>query len=109
MRGARGLVASCPDTLGEGQIGCYMTNNMVRIRNMDQVNLAEAKAHLSDLVARAESGETIEISRRGRPVVQLSRIARPRQPIALEALRAVTDTLPPGTDVVRQMREEARY
>jgi antitoxin (DNA-binding transcriptional repressor) of toxin-antitoxin stability system len=34
------------------------------------VNLAEAKAHLSERVARAESGEIIPIKRRGKPVVQ---------------------------------------
>ena len=51
---------------------------------MNHVNLAEAKAHLSDLVARAEAGEAIQISRRGKPVVQLSTIARPRQRVKLE-------------------------
>jgi prevent-host-death family protein len=80
---------------------------------VDHVNLADAKAHLSDLVARAEAGEAIQISRRGKPVAQLSTIARPRQPISLDALRAVTETLPvtPATadDVVRAMRDEARY
>lgn len=39
---------------------------------MGQVNIAEAKAHLSDLVARAEAGETTQISRRGKPVAQIS-------------------------------------
>jgi prevent-host-death family protein len=80
---------------------------------VDHVNLAEAKAHLSDLVARAEAGEAIQISRRGIPVVRLTTIARPRRPITLDALRAVTDTLPAGPtaadDVVRAMRDEARY
>ncbi len=80
---------------------------------MDHVNLAEAKAHLSDLVTRAEAGESIQISRRGKPVAQLSTIARARQPITLDALRAVTDTLPASRatadDVVRAMRDEARY
>ncbi|WP_428483468.1 type II toxin-antitoxin system Phd/YefM family antitoxin [Rhodopila sp.] len=76
---------------------------------MDDVNLADAKAHLSELVARAEAGDLIQISRRGKPVVQLSTLARPRQPIALSVLRAVTDKLPRGTDIVRTMRDEARY
>jgi prevent-host-death family protein len=80
---------------------------------VDHVNLAEAKAHLSDLVARAEAGEAIQISRRGKPVVQLSAIARPRQRITLDSLRAVTDRLPKSSatadDVVRAMRGEARY
>jgi prevent-host-death family protein len=35
---------------------------------MGNVNLADAKAHLSELVARAASGETVCITRRGKPV-----------------------------------------
>ncbi|MDR3534769.1 MAG: type II toxin-antitoxin system prevent-host-death family antitoxin [Rhodopila sp.] len=78
---------------------------------MGHVNLAEAKAHLSELVTRAEAGESVQISRRGKPVVQLSSLAQPRKPIQLAALRAVTDTMPEGTadNVVRAMRDEARY
>lgn len=78
---------------------------------MRQVNLAEAKAHLSELVTRAEAGESIQISRRGKPVVQLSSLARPRKRIDLAALRAVTDTMPESSadNVVRAMRDEARY
>jgi prevent-host-death family protein len=78
---------------------------------MPQVNLAEAKAHLSELVTRAEAGEPILISRRGKPVVQLSRIAELRKPILLSDLRAVTDSMPECTaeDVVGTMRDEARY
>ena len=37
---------------------------------MDAINLADAKAHLSELVAKAESGATICITRRGKPVAQ---------------------------------------
>lgn len=35
------------------------------------VNIAEAKAHLSDLVARAEAGEEIIIARAGKPAAKL--------------------------------------
>ena len=75
------------------------------------MNLAEAKAHLSELVARAEAGETVEISRRGEPVARRSNPMQPRKPIELAALQAVTDAMPSsGTDdVVRTMRDEARY
>ena len=77
---------------------------------MTQVNIAEAKSHLSDLIARAEAGETILISRRGRPVVELRAIQQPRQPIDIAALRAFITTLP-GTPsgTVEAMRDEARY
>jgi len=76
---------------------------------MAQVNIAEAKAHLSDLIARAEAGETILISRRGRPVVELRAIAQPRRPIDVAALRAFIATLPETpSGTVEAMRDEAR-
>jgi prevent-host-death family protein len=37
-----------------------------------QVNIAEAKAKLSELVARAEAGEEVVIARHGRPIVALT-------------------------------------
>jgi prevent-host-death family protein len=88
-----------------------MTNLLVRRMAMAQVNLAEAKAHLSELVARAEAGETIQISRRGKPVVQLTSLAQPRKPVDVAALRALTDSMPKSTaeNVLRAMRDEARY
>jgi prevent-host-death family protein len=46
---------------------------------MTQVNVHEAKTHLSDLLARAERGEEIVIARAGKPVATLRAIeARPR-------------------------------
>ncbi|MEA2777511.1 MAG: hypothetical protein QOF90_2917 [Acetobacteraceae bacterium] len=78
---------------------------------MTHINLAEAKAHLSELVARAEAGESIQISRRGTPVVQLSSLLKPRKRIDLAELRAVTDAMPESTadNVVAVMRSQARY
>ncbi len=38
---------------------------------MKHVQIAEAKAHLSALVERVESGEEIVIARRGKPVARL--------------------------------------
>jgi prevent-host-death family protein len=37
-----------------------------------QMNIAEAKAKLSELIARAEAGEQVVIARDGRPVVALA-------------------------------------
>ena len=80
---------------------------------MSNVNLAEAKARLSELVARAEAGEIVQISRRGKPVVQLTTLASARKPIQLATLRALTDTLPrppkAAEDVMRVMRDGARF
>lgn len=37
-----------------------------------QLNIAEAKAKLSELVARAERGEEVILTRRGKPAVRLT-------------------------------------
>jgi antitoxin (DNA-binding transcriptional repressor) of toxin-antitoxin stability system len=42
-----------------------------------QMNIAEAKAKLSELVARAENGEEVFIARAGKPAVRLV-VDRPR-------------------------------
>ena len=80
---------------------------------MKTVNLAEAKARLSELVERAAAGETVCITRRGKPVAQLSAVERPRKPVDLAALRALTDRMPmqqeSAGDFVRRMRDDARY
>lgn len=38
---------------------------------MEAVSVAEAKARLSELLARVEAGETVSITRRGKPVAKL--------------------------------------
>ena len=43
-----------------------------------QVNIAEAKAKLSELVARAEAGEEVVIARHGKPVVSLTPKSPPK-------------------------------
>jgi prevent-host-death family protein len=42
-----------------------------------QINIAEAKARLSELVALAEAGEEVVIARAGKPVVTLTPKDRP--------------------------------
>jgi prevent-host-death family protein len=80
---------------------------------MGNVNIADAKAHLSELVEQAASGDTVCITRRGKPVAQLTAIHTPRNPIDIEMLRAVTKKMSPQTesagDFVRRMRDEDRY
>jgi prevent-host-death family protein len=50
------------------------------------INVAEAKAHFSELLARAEAGEEIVIARGGRPIARLMPLphAEPRQPGTLK-------------------------
>ena len=49
---------------------------------MLNVTLATAKSQLSALVERAAQGEAICITRRGKPVAQITKIERPRKPIS---------------------------
>jgi prevent-host-death family protein len=80
---------------------------------METFSLAEAKARLSELVARAAEGETVQITRRGKPVAQITAIESPCQPIDLEALRAIRRMSPKqkesAGDFMRRMRDEERY
>lgn len=80
---------------------------------MTSVTLADAKARLSALVEQASRGETVRITRRGKTVAQITTIDRPRRPIDLAALRALTDAMPVQTvatrEWLRQVRDEERY
>ncbi|MQW36081.1 type II toxin-antitoxin system Phd/YefM family antitoxin [Sinorhizobium meliloti] len=80
---------------------------------MDAVNLADAKAHLSELVDRVEAGDSIEITRRGKPVARLTAVARPRKRIDAALLQSLTATMPlqsaSAADLVRSMRDDDRY
>jgi prevent-host-death family protein len=75
---------------------------------MDAVNLADAKAHLSELVSKAESGEETVIMRRGQPVARLVPIALPKK--AFRSLADFRATLPKAstssTKVIRQLRDD---
>ena len=56
---------------------------------MITVNLAQAKAHLSELLDNVEGGEAVVITRYGRPVAHLSAVAPPKQPVrSLASFRA---------------------
>jgi prevent-host-death family protein len=82
-------------------------------RDMDAINLADAKAHLSELVDRVEAGDSIDITRRGKPVARLTAVARPRRPIDAALLQSLTAAMPPqsqsAADLVRSMRDGDRY
>lgn len=80
---------------------------------MDAINLADAKAHLSELVDRVEAGDSIDITRRGKPVARLTSVVRPRKPIDAAPLRLLTAAMQFQTqgaaDLVRSMRDGDRY
>ena len=80
---------------------------------MASVTLADAKAHLSALVERAAHGETVRITRRGKPVAQITGLGQPRKPVDLEFLRELTEGMTPSqapaSEWIRQARDEERY
>ncbi|MBY5348911.1 type II toxin-antitoxin system Phd/YefM family antitoxin [Rhizobium leguminosarum] len=82
---------------------------------MASVNLAEAKAHLSELLNRVEAGETVEILRHGKLVAQLVPVKTRKKPIDVEQLKALTASMkPPAKPVdsatsIRDMRDTDRY
>ena len=80
---------------------------------MDNVSLADAKARLSELVERVVAGDTVCITRRGKPMARLTALARPRSPIDFAAMRTLTDAMPlqseSAGDLVRRMRDQDRY
>lgn len=80
---------------------------------MNRISLADAKAHLSELIDRVEAGDSIDITRRGKPVARLTAVAQPRKRIDLSQLRSLTSTMPPASEdaaeLVRKMRDSDRY
>ena len=80
---------------------------------MDAINLADAKAHLSELVDRVEAGDSIDITRRGKPVARLTAVTRPRKRVDAALLQSFTATIPPeahdAASLVRAMRDDDRY
>lgn len=80
---------------------------------MSTISLADAKAHLSELVDRVEAGEAVDITRRGKPVARLSAVVKPRKPIDIGVLNAHASSMPPqgepAVDLVRTMRDGDRY
>lgn len=80
---------------------------------MDTMSLAAAKARLSEVVDRVLAGEPVQITRRGKPVVQITAVSPPRPAIDIEALRHLTDAMTgPEVDSEtwwREYREGDRY
>ena len=80
---------------------------------MTTVNIADAKARLSELVELAATGERVIITKRGKPVLELSRPQALRRRVDLEQLRALTKGMPRQKQsagvLLRKLRDEARY
>lgn len=80
---------------------------------MSAVTVADAKAHLSELVDRVEAGDSIDIIRKGKPVAKLTAPTTARKRIDVALLQALTATMPfqaeSGANLVRSMRDGDRY
>jgi prevent-host-death family protein len=59
-----------------------------------RVSLADAKAHLSELVDRAAAGEAVCVIRRGKTLAQIAAVDTSRKRIDPTASRAMTDAMP---------------
>jgi prevent-host-death family protein len=78
---------------------------------MSSVNLAVAKAHLSELINKVEAGEEVVITRHGRPVARVIPATPLKQPVPLERLAALRKSLPPwegksSARILRELRDE---
>jgi prevent-host-death family protein len=76
---------------------------------MERINLADAKARLSEIVDRVEAGESIEIVRRGKPAARLIPPLPEKKPVNVAALRVAAGKVPyqheSGAEVIRKMRD----
>lgn len=76
---------------------------------MERINLSDAKARLSEIIDRVEAGESIEITRRGKPAARLVPPTSEKKPVDVAALRAAARKLPfqekSGVEILREMRD----
>jgi prevent-host-death family protein len=80
---------------------------------MERINLADAKARLSEIVDRVEAGESIDIFRRGKVIARLVPPAPEKSKVNIAMLEALHATIPMQSesagDSVRRIRDKARY
>ncbi|MFN3075997.1 MAG: type II toxin-antitoxin system Phd/YefM family antitoxin [Alphaproteobacteria bacterium] len=74
------------------------------------VNLAQAKAHLSELLDKVEAGEEVLITRHGRAIAHIRPALRPKHPLRLDDLAAFRATMPllrrSSAELLREARDE---
>ena len=81
---------------------------------MDTIGLFEAKTHLSELIARAERGEEVIITRHNRPVAKLVPVGRAprgrgqRRQSALDALQGFEPIAVEGASIAELIRSGRR-
>jgi prevent-host-death family protein len=77
------------------------------------VSLVDAKARLSELLDKVESGEEILITRYGKPVAHIRQVVSSKKPLPLEKLAAFRARMPQwrkaSARLLREMRDVERY
>ncbi|GGA57196.1 type II toxin-antitoxin system Phd/YefM family antitoxin [Sphingomonas psychrolutea] len=80
---------------------------------MDRISISEARTHLCAIIRHVEAGESVEITRRGKVVVVIRPVDRPKQPVDVAAPDALTADMTIQTvsagHLIRQMRDTHRY
>jgi len=75
---------------------------------MRTVSLSEARSRLSQLLRQVEKGEEIVITRRGKPIVRIIPVVRPK--LAVRSLVAFRRRMPrwrkASTELLQEMRDE---
>ena len=76
------------------------------------ISLAQAKAHLSELLDKVEAGEEAIVTRHGRAVAHIRAATSGKKPIDIEGLAAFRATMPrlaaASADRLREARDEER-
>ncbi|MBI5889081.1 MAG: type II toxin-antitoxin system prevent-host-death family antitoxin [Nitrosomonadales bacterium] len=75
---------------------------------MSAVNLAVAKAQLSELINKVEAGEEVVITRHGRPVARVVPAVPLKQPVPLKRLAELRKQLPARKGSSAQALRELR-
>jgi prevent-host-death family protein len=77
------------------------------------VSLVDAKARLSELLDKVESGEEIVITRYGKPVAHIRQVVSSKKPLPVEKLAAFRARMPhwhkASATLLREMRDVERY
>jgi prevent-host-death family protein len=78
---------------------------------MKQVGVYDAKTHLARLLAEVERGETVTITRHGRPIAKLVPVTRSRRTVeeAIEAMREFRRGRTLGGNKIKDLIEEGRH
>ena len=80
---------------------------------MRNMSVAEAKAHLSEILTEVEQGREVVITRRGKPVARVSAVEAPPRPLDLEKIRrhlaSIECQVEDSETAIRRLRDEARY